>query len=235
MSTSYKRENGISISVCVPAFNEEGGLEGAVKDLLSSLSPRVKDLEVIVVDDGSDDSTLRVARDLAKRHREVKVICHEKNMGIGVSYREALDAATGEYFTWFPGDCENSAEELVGCLRHLDGHALVTCHHPDDPRPWQRRLLSRLYTRLLNGLCALNLKYYNGLTIFPTETLRSARLVSSGFSVFAEGVIFAARKGYRVIELAAPLGRREAGKSKGLSLSSFAKMVLDVFRILNKR
>jgi len=225
--------NDINISICVPACNEEESLEGAVEDLLITLSPAVQKLELIIVNDGSTDSTSRIAELLAGRYRQIKVIHHRRNSGLGVCYRDALAIAEGDYFTWFPSDHENSAAEFIQCLPYLKQKTIVTCYHQEqDPRSALRRCISRSYTFILNKYFHLNLKFYNGLTIFPISLLRSLPLVAKGFVLVAESLIRAIQSGYEVVELPAPLKNRVGGKSKALTFTGAYQILVDLFHIL---
>jgi len=225
----------ISISICVPAFNEEKTLAAAVEDLISTLSLLVRELEVIIVNDGSSDSTSTIAEDLASKNPQIKVINHKNNLGVGFAFRGALAKAKCQFFSWFPGDHENSAQEFVQCLDYLSKDTLVTTHHQGyDNRSFMRRLISGAYTWILNKYFDLNLKYYNGLTIFPTEVLRSFPLVSNGFFFTAESMIKAAKEGYKVIELSAPLKKRNWGKSKALTPLSMIRLSRSFISILFK-
>lgn len=230
-----KIKKDVSISICVPAFNEEGTLKDAAEDLRSTLLSRVKKLEIIIVNDGSTDSTRQIAQKLSNQYPEIKVITHKINVGVGACYRDALAIACGDYFTWFPADHENSADELVQCLLHLGNGCVVTCHHRrHDPRSKLRQMLSYLYTWILNKHFNLNLNYYNGLTVIPTKVLQSACLRAKGFAFSAESIIFAVKAGYGVVELAVPLRMRVSGKSKVFAINSILRTVKDLLRILSK-
>ncbi len=222
------------LSVCVPALNEEGTLESAVEDLVATLGPRVRGLDILVVDDGSTDGTGRAAARLQERHRGmVRVIRHETNRGIGASFRDALAQATGDCLTWFPGDHENSAAQFLGYLRFMGPDTVVTCGRQGaDTRPWMRRLLSRTYTALINLALGLRVKYYNGLTVFPRALLQTLPLRSDGFLITAEGLVRSLRSGCRLVELQAPLRGRSQGRSKALGLRSWLRMARDVARSL---
>ncbi len=224
----------LSLSVCVPAFNEEAGLRGAVEDLFLTLSPLVAALEVIIVNDGSTDSTATLAQELGKEYSpRIKVIHHPVNLGLGASYKDALSIAQGQYFTWFPGDQENSAQEIAQCLEHLARDTAVTSYHGEgDQRCWMRRGISRLYTGILNKIFRLNIKYYNGLTVFPAEVLRAHPLISGGFALSAESLIRAIKSGTKVVELLYPLKERRGGCSNAISCAAFLGMAKDIIRNL---
>ncbi len=224
------------MSICIPAFNEENSLRQAVEELISTLSGRVKELEVIIIDDGSNDYTLQTAEEIAKEYSQVKIIRHNRNLGIGVCYRDALSIAKGEYFTWFPGDHENSAEQFIASLPHLNQDTVVSYYHVGgDNRLFLRRIISRIYIWIINKFFRLNFKYYNDLTVFPINKLRSFSLVANGSFLFAESLIKAAKHGCRIIELPAYLRGREKGKSKTFSFGSFLCMIKDICRVFIRK
>lgn len=223
----------INISICVPAFNEQRSLKEAVQDLMKTLFSYVQKLDIIIVDDGSSDSTPQLAEQLAKEYCQVRVVHHAKKMGIGSCYRDALKLAQEDYFTWFPGDHENSAEEFILCMPYLKNDTVVTCYHQgQDPRSLLRRLVSQGYTWFLNKFFHLNLKYYNGLTVFPTSVLRLLNLVTDGFLFTAENLIKAIKCGYKVVELPAPLRGRLCGKSNAFAFSSVVQITKDILKLL---
>jgi len=222
-----------SLSICVPAFNEENTLKEAVEDLISTLTLSVNRLDIIIINDGSKDSTSDIAEQLGYLYPFVRVIHHDKNQGIGVCYRNALEKASGEYFSWYPADHENEADEFLKCLPYLTCNTIVMCHHRTfDRRFVMRRLISVLYTSILNSFFSLNLKYYNGLAVFPARVLKSFPLSSSGFGIFAETIIKSILSGCKIVELATPLRGRAGGRSKAFTISSLSSLGKDLLVLL---
>jgi len=222
----------IALSVCVPAFNEAATLRESVDDLLANLAPVVAQLEIVIVNDGSGDETGAIAEALAAEHPGIRVRHHARNEGFGLAYREGLAAATCAYFTWFPADHENVADELVQAVAHVAPGVIVTSQHVDtDPRPMYRRIPSRMYTRILNRLTGVRVRYYNGLTIYPMEDLRRVALGAHGFAIQAETLVRVARRGLRIVELEYPLSRRVAGRSALVTGRALKQALRDVVRI----
>lgn len=221
----------VDVSVCVEAYNEEATLRAAVEDLQGVLGPHVRTLEIIIVNDGSGDATGAVAEELARRHRNVRVIHHARNLGIGASFRDGLAAARCEYFTDFPGDHENRAEEIFALLERLEPDTLtVTYYH--DTRPLVRRVISRMYTGVLNLLMGTRLRYYNGMAIYPTALLRAVPLRARGFLFRAELLIRLLRAGQRVRYYQSCRGTRQAGSSSALTPRALWGAFTDVMRIV---
>lgn len=101
----------IMISVIMPVYNVENYIE---KCLDSVCNQSFKDLEIICVNDGSTDNSLKLLEDYAKRDSRIKIITQE-NGGIGHARNTGLKNATGEYVLFVDSDdflCENSLDEL---------------------------------------------------------------------------------------------------------------------------
>lgn len=82
------------VSVIIPIFNGETYLEKSIK---SALNNNFKDFEIILVNDGSKDSSLKIAAELAKKHKNIKVYSFDKNQGLGNVLNFALEKASGKY------------------------------------------------------------------------------------------------------------------------------------------
>ena len=86
------------VSVLVPAYNAEQWIAGTIRSALAQDWPRK---EVVVVDDGSRDRTLAVAREFASR--EVAVITQE-NQGAAAARNRAFSVCQGDYIQWLDAD-----------------------------------------------------------------------------------------------------------------------------------
>lgn len=89
-----------SISVVIPTYNVENYLTKCVESVCRQT---LEDIEIIIVDDGSTDSSGRIADELARSDSRVKVI-HQENGGLGPARNTGIDAATGEYVGFVDSD-----------------------------------------------------------------------------------------------------------------------------------
>src|SRR5215217_3734904 len=101
------------VSVIVPAYNAAGYLERA---LASALAQTMPDLEVIVVDDASSDTTFEVACKIAARASRVRVLRNERNSGENASRNRAISTARGEWIALLDADDEWLPERLERML-----------------------------------------------------------------------------------------------------------------------
>lgn len=89
------------VSVIVPVYNAEHRVRTCVDSLLAQT---YKDIEILLVEDGSADTSLRVCEQLANEDSRVKVIAHRKNRGAAAARNSGLDVAQGEYIAFVDSD-----------------------------------------------------------------------------------------------------------------------------------
>jgi len=109
-----KVTNNYSLSVLIPAWNEEDTLKGTVESVVKSDYP-IK--EIIIINDCSTDGTLRVAQELASRYSMVRVISNSKNLGKAGSLNRAITTTTTELVAVVDSQSyleTNSIRNLIG-------------------------------------------------------------------------------------------------------------------------
>lgn len=109
-----------SISVIMPAFNEEHSLEKAALHTLDTFRSMDFDFEMIIVNDSSLDRTGEIAEKIASTNKNVRVIHHKKNKGIGGAFRTGIDYATKEHIIFVPVDSPIDIEDMHAYIPWLD-------------------------------------------------------------------------------------------------------------------
>ncbi len=90
----------VKVSVIVPVYNVEKYLDVCMESIINQT---FKDIEIILVDDGSPDSCPQICDDYARKDSRIKVI-HKKNAGLGYARNSGLEIASGEYVTFCDSD-----------------------------------------------------------------------------------------------------------------------------------
>lgn len=98
------------VSIGITAFNAEDTIEGAVASALAQIW---RPIEVVVVDDCSNDGTVTLLEGLALQHEELRIVRHRSNGGVAVARNSIIEAAKGEFIAFFDDDDE-SAPDRVG-------------------------------------------------------------------------------------------------------------------------
>jgi glycosyltransferase involved in cell wall biosynthesis len=222
-----------TISIIIPAYNEEGNISGTVNEVLTAFGDRFGDYEILIVNDGSKDRTGEVAEALAAKNPRVQVIHNSPNMGFGYSYRRGVQAARCEYVGFFPGDDCLPAEGIEAVFDQV-GKADIVSHYTSnlEVRLPSRRVISRLYTWLMNTLFCLKLDYYNGPTIHRREVIQNVTISTYGFAFLSEIMVRLIRSGYSYRQIGTPIRERATGSSKAFrpkNVVTVVKTVLTLF------
>lgn len=110
-----KQKLNYSVSVIIPCYNEEENIEECIKR-----TPKLgKSTEIVVVDDGSSDATATIAKKVAKKKKNVKVISYSPNEGKGNAVRKGLDKATGDILLVLDADMTVRPEDLPKMLKPI--------------------------------------------------------------------------------------------------------------------
>lgn len=144
----------------MPAYNEEGAIEDAVRDVQKHILAHVSGAELVVVDDGSRDRTGAILDDLAAQDNRIHVV-HRVNGGHGPALRTGLDAARGEYLLLVDSDCQIVLDSFVSFwpeAQRRDGLFGVRRRRHD---PLARLMLTRLVRVTLRLLLGLSLRDAN--------------------------------------------------------------------------
>ncbi|MDE2143283.1 MAG: glycosyltransferase family 2 protein [Elusimicrobia bacterium] len=190
-------------SVLIPAFNESRTIARCLEAVYARNPGR--DLEVIVVDDGSKDGTYEAA--LSAARPGTRVLKHERNSGKGAAIRTALAAATGEIVLIQDADLEYDPAEYAALLKPIEeGRAQVVYGSrilkPDNVRSyssyyWGGRVLS-WWTNLLYGSAITD--EATCYKLFKTDVIRSFHLTCTGFEFCPEVTAKTLRRGIPIVE-----------------------------------
>lgn len=102
------------VSVVIPAYNEEAGIENTLKELCEVIP---ENYNIIVVDDGSTDNTYKIASSIDMT--KIKVLHHMVNKGYGAAIKTACRHAEGEIVVWYDADGQHRPIDLMAVVDKL--------------------------------------------------------------------------------------------------------------------
>jgi D-sedoheptulose 7-phosphate isomerase len=222
----------ISVTVVVPALNEEKNLEDAVTSIIATLENRGMDWEIILVNDGSTDSTGEIAIELASKNPRIKVLHHERPMGIGYNFREGVAISSKDAVSLLPGDGEACPYQILKWLPLLEHVDIVNPFIVNkDMRSWDWRMLAALYLLITNLSFGTTFRCITGNVIYRRGVFGVVNPEANGFFHQTECLVKAVRAGFTFAEVPVRLRGRLRGESKALSFRSFRAVVLDFLRL----
>lgn len=224
-----------SLSVIIPALNEERNLADAVRGALAVGASRFAESEVVIVDDGSTDRTGEIADGLAREDPHVKVVHHPSPRGLGAAFRSGVERATKGWCLLVPGDNENPAEGLVPLLEKAGQADLILSYagNPEVRSPFRRRL-SRAYTWILNRSFGLDLAYYNGPALYRREMLLSIPGWTPSFAYQTEILVPLLARGASYVFVPVEIRRPAGSASKAFRLKNVLRVGSTYLRLVWK-
>jgi glycosyltransferase involved in cell wall biosynthesis len=196
------------LTVLVPVYNERHMVEIALRRLLGIRDDLIAELEVVVVDDCSDDGTWEVLKRLALDDSRVTLIRHDRNLGKGAAIRTAIGSASGDICVIYDADLEYSPEDIPGLLAPFAYEGADAVFGSRYMAAAYRRALmhrhtmvNKLLTFISNCFTDLNLSdIETALKAINTTLLKSIPLRSNDFRFEVEIVFKLAKRGARVFE-----------------------------------
>lgn len=223
----------ITITIVIPALNEEGNLLQAVRSVQGVLDCITQDYEIIIFNDGSTDQTRAVAESEAHRDPRIRVIHHAASQGYGYCYRQGVSEARKEYISVFPGDNDMSQESFRSLMEKTgEADVVFMGFRNHTGRSFWRKFLSKVFACTVNLLSGLKFQYYTGGFVCKTSLVRSLSLESNGLAIGAECLVKLLRRGYSHCVIGLDHVGRKEGQSKALSLKSLQQVVGTLWIIL---
>ena len=220
-----------SITVTVPALNEEAGLLATLDQIRQVMDRDFPDYEILVFDDGSTDNTGRMADEYAKKHPHIKVIHNPGTRGIGYSYKEGIKLATKNYYTLIHGDNEIMAPLMRQMFTSVDKADFVITVIRQDSRSGTRQKISKTFTNLVNGLFGLKVSYFNGPSLIPLKLLKQIRILTNGHAFMAEAIVRLVKKGYKYHAIEFDTVVRAHGKTKAFRIKNVISVSMALLRL----
>jgi glycosyltransferase involved in cell wall biosynthesis len=234
MSTNVLKD-GFSLSVFMPAFNEEANIEKTVKKTLEVLQGlSLKDYELLVIDDGSKDRTGEIVKNLQKKDKHIKLITHSPNKGYGEALKSGFYNAKFEWIAFTDSDGQLDFSEINKFLEKASGADLVVGYRINRQDPPLRKLNGWGWTLLSNTLlgigvrdvdCAFKLVRKKVIDTIPR--LESTR----GGMISPELLAKAKKSGFKIVEVGVHHYSREAGVQTGANLRVIIQSFKDLFKL----
>jgi glycosyltransferase involved in cell wall biosynthesis len=220
-------DSRISVTVIVPAYNEEAAVGDTLRELRAALdADGSRDYRILVVNDGSSDRTAELLDGL-KDELKLDVIHSPQNRGYGASLKKGIAGSDGALVITFDSDGQHNPQHLPQMAAELEGgyDAVIGARQAGKGAPLWRVPGRWLLARLVNYLCGRRIPDFNcGLRGFRREVLESiVHLCSEKFSFSATSTmaLYGRNASVKFIPVEA---RRRAGRSTvsvGTGLEAF--------------
>ena len=218
------------LSVCVPFYNEEESIAPLHQAVVEAIEPLNVPFEMVFVDDGSRDDTIKIATEIARRDPRVRVVKFRRNYGQTAAMAAGIEAARGDVIVTMDGDLQNDPRDIGAFLELIDqGYDIVVgWRHDRQDKLVSRKIPSRIANRLIAKVTGVPIRD-NGCSLKAYRASLIKRIpLYSEMHRFIPAV--ASIAGPRVAEIKVRHHARKFGKSK-YGLSRIYKVLLDLMVI----
>ena len=211
-----------TLSVVIPAYNEESGIAEIVHRVLAVDGElekvNVELLEVLVVNDGSKDRTAEITNEIASEDQRVKLVDHEVNKGYGAALKTGFSRADGDLIGFLDADGTYPPEYYPAlCREAMNGSDLVIGTRmagADSQMPVTRRIGNLFFANFLRVLSQQNITdSASGMRVFKREFLATIRPLPDGLNLTPVMSAMALHEGVQMSEVPIPYSER-IGRSK---------------------
>jgi glycosyltransferase involved in cell wall biosynthesis len=218
------------LSLFLPVLDEEENLRPMHAKIQAALESLGKTAEVIYVDDGSTDSSLKILREIAAEDSRVRVISLRRNYGQTAAMSAGIDAAKGDILIPMDADLQNDPKDIARLLEKLDeGYDVVSGWRKNrKDKLVMRKIPSWIANSVISKIGGVPLHDYGcSLKAYRRDVLQDVKLYGEMHRFIP---IYASWAGARVTEIPVDHHARTMGKSK-YGISRTLKVVFDLMTI----
>jgi glycosyltransferase involved in cell wall biosynthesis len=211
----------MKLSVVMPVYNERATLQQVIEHVIAV----PLEIELICVDDGSQDGSREILQQLQSRHPQVRVLLQPRNLGKGAALRRGIQEATGDFVIIQDADLEYDPDEYPALLRPLiEGKADVVYGSrflgsgPHRVLYFWHYIGNSILTLLSNAVTNMNMSDMETCyKVFRREIIQSIPIEEDRFGFEPEITVKIAKRRLRVYEIGISYSGRtyEEGKKIG--------------------
>jgi len=224
------------LSVFFPAYNEEAEIKSTVENAKKVLEGIVEKWEIIIVNDGSTDGTLKVTEKLAKKDSRIRIVNHKINRGYGAAFKSGFYSAKYDWIAFTDSDGQFDFSEITKFIakQKETGADLVIGYYKDRKVSGLKIFTSKMWEYLVFVLFGLKVRDIDcGFKLVSKKVIdKIPRLEAErGAFISSEFLIKAKRAGFAITEIGVTHKARMAGSGTGRNLNVIIESFLDLVRL----
>jgi len=221
------------LTVFFPAYNDSGTIASMVVSAVLAAGRLTPDFEVLVIDDGSRDSTPLIADELARVYPQVRVIHHPANRGYGGALRSGFANATREWIFYTDGDAQYDPSEMADLwARRGPGVDMVNGYKISRSDPFHRIIIGRVYHHAVKLLFGLKVRDVDcDFRLMRRAIFDRVELTKSSGVICLEMMKKIQDAGFTIVEAPVHHYHRAYGKSQFFNVPRIARTAVDVLTL----
>lgn len=225
------------LSVIIPMYNEQERIGITLQLIIIFLKTKSYSWEIILVDDGSTDRSIAIAKKLLN-NLPSKILRNDRNRGKGYSVKNGMLNASGNFLLFSDADLSTPIEEIDGFLEKLQHYDIVIGSRAlreskiEKRQSFCREMMGKIFNKIARLLTFRDINDSQcGFKCFRRQTARDlfSKQKLEGFSFDVEILYLAQKSKYRILEK--PVRWHHVDQSRVKLFSDSIKMFVDIIRI----
>ena len=225
LNTSFKK-----LSIVIPLFNEEESVHPLANEIKKVLNPIGMQYEVVFVDDGSTDLSLKNVKDICNTDRKFKYVSFRKNYGKSAALQVGFQYVTGDVVVTMDADLQDDPKEIPNLLKKLnEGYDLCSGWKKKRRDPIIKKLSSKFFNFVTKIFSGIKIHDFNcGLKAYRKEVVENLYVHGELHRYMP---VLAKWQGFTITEIPVQHHPRRYGKTK-FGISRFFKGFIDLITVI---
>jgi glycosyltransferase involved in cell wall biosynthesis len=218
------------ISLVIPLYNEEESLHPLANEIKKALKPLNISYEVILVDDGSKDNSLKIIREICRQDNRFKFISFQKNYGKSAALQMGFKRVTGDVVITMDADLQDDPHEVGALIKKLEeGYDLVSGWKKHRHDPFIKRHSSKFFNLITRLMSGIKIHDFNcGIKAYRKEVVQNIKVYGELHRYMP---VLADWQGFKISEVIVKHHPRRYGTTK-FGISRFFKGFIDLITVL---
>jgi glycosyltransferase involved in cell wall biosynthesis len=219
-----------SLSVVLPAHNEEANIAGTVSQTIHTLQQWVQELEIIVVNDGSTDETGSILASLQQQDTRIRVVTHPVNQGYGAALASGFEAASKELVFFMDSDGQFDITDIQSFFLYIKNYDAVIGYRVKRQDSAMRKLNAWGWKMLVGLILGVHVRDVDcAFKLYHADFLHRHRLETTGAMINAELLYKLKQDGGTIKEIGVRHLPRRAGQATGANIKVILRAFLELW------
>jgi glycosyltransferase involved in cell wall biosynthesis len=215
-----------SLSVILPAYNEEKVIANTIADVLPVLQDWTQNFELIVVNDGSADQTGAILASIAQSEPRVRVVTHEVNRGYGAALASGFAASSKDLAFFMDSDGQFDIRDLQKFFPYINEYDAVVGYRENRQDPWMRKLNAWGWKTVVSLVLGVHVRDLDcAFKVYHSDFIHRHCFETQGAMINAEMLYKLQHDGGTIKEIGVRHLPRKGGRATGANL----KVILRAF------
>ena len=230
--------NPLDLTVFISCYNESEYIIATIETVTDAAKTAGLTYEILIIDDGSRDNSALLVAEYIEAHPEENIILRKNsaNKGLAQNYIDGAFLGCGKYYRLICGDNAEPKDSIVAVFAAIGkADIIVPYYTSSEGKGLRRRLISSLYTTVVNCVTGNRLHYYNGLAVHLRLNVMRWHPNTRGFGFQADILCLLIDHGFTYLEVPVITIEQRRGGSNALTFRNFLSVGHTLFEIANRR